>query len=97
MRVAVGLPAVRARSTARDSHRPALLDIVGAISIGARDERAQRACSAHAVIAQELSRRGLCLLFGPVFADAQARKGRIEEFSDQPAMDDFALKTRMRA
>jgi len=97
MRVAVGLSAVRARSTARDPHRAALLDIVGAIAIGAREERAQRACPAHAVIAQEFSRRRLCLLFGPVFPDAQARKGRIEKFSDQPAMDDFALKTRMRA
>src|ERR1700730_18215905 len=97
MRVAVGLPAVRAKSSARDPHPTALLDIIGAIAIGARDERAQRACPAHAVIAQEFSRRWLCLLFGPVFPDAQARKGRIEKFSAQPAMDDFALNTQMRA
>jgi hypothetical protein len=97
MRVAVGLPAVRAKSTARDPHRAALLDIIGTIAVGARDERAQRACPTHAVVAQGLSRRGLRLLFGPVVPDAQARKGRIEKFSDQPAVDDFALKTRMRA
>jgi hypothetical protein len=88
-----GLPKLRGECAAGPVDRAALLGRLSTEAHGARDQRTQRRCATHPLSNARFAWRRMHMLLRSILAPRQARQGWHQEFPEQPAVDDLALRS----